>query len=84
MPLNLSLRHNVSTDPAEKRLDEKDRKYAERMIEEQYSLKKGSTKMLQKLSELKSYADKQFAIKGQQQELKNGREAGITEEDSKK
>jgi hypothetical protein len=40
--------------------------------------------MLQKLSELKSYADKQFAIKGQQQELKNGRVAGITEEDSKK
>ena len=70
------------------KLDEKDRKYAERMIEEQYSLKKGSNKMLQKLSELKSYADKQFAIKGQQQELKNdlknGREAGITEEDSKK
>lgn len=74
----------VVPDSEMQKLDEKDRKYAERMIEEQYSLKKGSNKMLQKLSELKSYADKQFTIKGQQQELKNGREAGITEEDSKK
>lgn len=74
----------VVPDSEMQKLNEKDRKYAERMIEEQYSLKKGGNKMLQKLSELKSYADKQFAIKGQQQELKNGREAGITEEDSKK
>lgn len=66
------------------KLPEKDRGYAKRMIEEQYSLKKGSNKMLQKLSELKSYAKKEFDIKTQQNALKKDtskRESGITEED---
>lgn len=65
------------------KLAEKDRKYAKRMIEEQYSLKKGSNKMLQKLSELKSYAKKEIDIKAQQKALKDSRESGITEEDKK-
>lgn len=66
------------------KLPEKDRGYAKRMIEEQYSLKKGSNKMLQKLSELKSYAKKEFDIKTQQNALKKDtskRESGITEDD---
>lgn len=67
------------------KLPENDREYAKRMIEEQYSLKKGSNKMLQKLSELKSYAKKEFDIKAQQKALKDNakREFGITEEDKK-
>lgn len=65
------------------KLPENDREYAKRMIEEQYSLKKGSNKMLQKLSELKSYAKKELDIKAQQKALKDSRESGITEEDKK-
>ena len=56
----------VVPDAEMKKLAPNDRKYAQRMIEEQYSLKKGSNKMLQKLSELKSYAKKEIDIKAQQ------------------
>ena len=73
----------VVPDAEMKKLAQNDRKYAQRMIEEQYSLKKGSNKMLQKLSELKSYAKKKLDIKAQQAKLKNERDAGITEEGKK-
>lgn len=73
----------VVPDAEMKKLAPNDRKYAQRMIEEQYSLKKGSNKMLQKLSELKSYAKKELDIKAQQAKLKNERDAGITEEGKK-
>ena len=73
----------VVPDSEMKKLALNDRKYAQRMIEEQYSLKKGSNKMLQKLSELKSYAKKELDIKAQQAKLKNERDAGITEEGKK-
>ncbi len=62
------------------KLEQKDREYAKRMIEEQYSLKKGGNKMLQKLSELKSYAKKQMDIKEQQEALKSERDPGIQED----
>ena len=73
----------VVPDAEMKKLAPNDRKYAQRMIEEQYSLKKGSNKMLQKLSELKSYAKREIDIKAQQTKLKNERDAGITEEGKK-
>ena len=73
----------VVPDAEMKKLAQNDRKYAQRIIEEQYSLKKGSNKMLQKLSELKSYAKKKLDIKAQQAKLKNERDAGITEEGKK-
>ena len=73
----------VVPDAEIKKLAPNDRKYAQRMIEEQYSLKKGNNKMLQKLSELKSYAKKELDIKAQQAKLKNERDAGITEEGKK-
>lgn len=68
--------------PAEEmeKIAESDREYAKRMIEEQYSLKKHSNRMLQKLSELKSYAKSQMDLKAQQAKLKNERESGIQED----
>ena len=50
------------------------------MIEEQYSLKKNGNKMLQKLSELKSYAKGQMDIKEQQAKFKEEREASVQED----
>ena len=73
----------VVPDSEMQKLALNDRKYAQRMIEEQYSLKKGSNKMLQKLCELKSYANKEMKIKEQQKALKENRDAPITEEDKK-
>ena len=65
------------------KLPENDREYAKRMIAEQYSLKKSSNKMLQKLSDLKNYANKEMKVKEQQKALKDNRAAPITEEDKK-
>lgn len=65
------------------KLPENDREYAKRMIAEQYSLKKSSNKMLQKLSDLKNYANKEMKVKEQQKALKDDRAAPITEEDKK-
>ena len=73
----------VVPDSEMQKLAQNDRKYAQRMIEEQYSLKKESNKMLQKLCELKSYANKEMKIKEQQKALKENRDAPITEEDKK-
>ncbi len=57
-----------------------DRIYAQRMIEEQYSLKKNGNRMLQKLSELKSYAKGEMTIKQQQAQLKAERETAVQED----
>ena len=65
------------------KLPENDREYAKRMIAEQYSLKKSNNKMLQKLSDLKNYANKEMKVKEQQKALKDDRAAPITEEDKK-
>lgn len=65
------------------KLPENDQEYAKRMIAEQYSLKKSNNKMLQKLSDLKNYANKEMKVKEQQKALKDNRAAPITEEDKK-
>lgn len=61
------------------KIAESDREYAKRMIEEQYSLKKSDNRMLQKLSELKSYAKSQMDLKEQQSALKKERKKGVQE-----
>ncbi len=65
------------------KIAEPDREYAKRMIEEQYSLKKSDNRMLQKLSELKSYAKSQMDLKEQQAALKKERKKGIQEDNNK-
>lgn len=62
------------------KIAESDRKYAQRMIEEQYSLKKNGNRMLQKLSELKSYAKSEMDFKEQQAKFKASRETGVQED----
>ena len=62
------------------KIAESDRKYAQRMIEEQYSLKKNGNRMLQKLSELKSYAKSEMDFKEQQAKYKASRETGVQED----
>lgn len=70
----------VVPDAEMAKIAENDREYARRMIEEQYSLKKNGNKMLQKLSELKSYAKGQMDIKEQQAKFKEEREASVQED----
>ena len=62
------------------KITEGDRDYARRMIEEQYSLKKNGNRMLQKLSELKSYAKSEMDFKAQQAKFKENREKPIQED----
>ena len=62
------------------KIAEGDRDYARRMIEEQYSLKKNGNRMLQKLSELKSYAKSEMDFKEQQAKFKASREKPIQED----
>lgn len=62
------------------KIAEGDRDYARRMIEEQYSLKKNGNRMLQKLSELKSYAKSEMDFKEQQAKFKASRETGVQED----
>lgn len=70
----------VVPDSEMAKIAESDREYARRMIEEQYSLKKSSNRMLQKLSELKSYAKDQIGLKEKQARLKAERNTGVQED----
>ncbi|MGN0553743.1 MAG: hypothetical protein ACI4I1_10185 [Oscillospiraceae bacterium] len=57
----------------------RDRVYAQRMIEEQYSLQKSSNKMLQKMSELKAYVKQENDIKAKKAELEKNRLSSLEE-----
>ncbi len=70
----------VVPDSEMAKIAESDRGYARRMIEEQYSLKKSSNRMLQKLSELKSYAKGEMDFKAQQAKFKADREKPVQED----